>query len=106
MSGGHFDYSYIRIESLAEQLERELSGKDSDDHSSPFISSFSPETIERLIRCQKLLHDAAKIAHDVEWLFSGDYGEETFAREVDPLIRPFNLGQPHLTKHNKSLWTL
>lgn len=75
MSGGHFDYSYIRIEALADQLEQELAGEN--------INSFSSETLERLRRCERFLHSAARVAHDVEWLFSGDYGEETFAKLID-----------------------
>lgn len=55
MSGGHFSYCYSQVDSMAEEL---LRSKD------PLHQAFG-----------KHLFLVAKAMHDVEWVYSCDYGE-------------------------------
>lgn len=63
MSGGSYDYFYIKIEEFANEL------------------SISPSEPERLA-FKELLLKVAKAAHDIEWVDSGDYGT---GRELDSI---------------------
>lgn len=55
MSGGSYDYKYMKVEELADEIE---------EHStSPTRKAFA-----------KHLRDVANACHDIEWVDSGDYG--------------------------------
>ncbi len=69
MSGGHFDYLQFRIEDVAGDLKREIA-----DH----LTNDESITTERLKETVLTLEKAAIMLHRVDWLFSGDDGEESF----------------------------
>jgi hypothetical protein len=75
MSGGSFDYAYIRTASFADDLEARL-----DEG-----SDWDAATVERLL----LVINAARLAavgmHAAEWLYSSDIGEETFMKRTQEL---------------------
>ena len=81
MSGGHFDYKCYSIAQFADELQHEIdtnkyqSKKDSDFNG----NNFSDETIEKLSFPQKLVKLSGELAREIEWLYSGDHGEESFA---------------------------
>jgi hypothetical protein len=94
MSGGHFEYKQYQVGELAEEINRiickvyktRIDIKDSpDDPSDPnYVWDryylFTDETITKLIEARDTLRKAAEMAQRVDWLISGDDGEESFHR--------------------------
>lgn len=103
MSGGHFDYSQYKIGEIADSIEDYLNGHslDEDDlmdldspycyrekeecdyckehkHSMPNRYGYSEETIKEFQKGLKLLRMAQIYAQRIDWLLSGDDGEESF----------------------------
>ena len=72
MSGGYFNYNCFRISQFADDLDHEIKENGRN------IDVLSDETIEILTRCCQEIADAGEIAKEIEWLFSGDHGEESF----------------------------
>lgn len=58
MSGGSYDYAFQKLEDLAGSIVKRRDNK-----------------ITRL-RVSKLLKELADICHDIEWIDSGDYGDD------------------------------
>ena len=95
MSGGHFDYWQYHIDRIAEDVKDvivknnvEVPGRnhqpwdyDSDGNLydwSKYYYCFSPETIEKFKEAYSKLQEAYIYAQRIDWLLSGDDGEETF----------------------------
>jgi hypothetical protein len=76
MSGGHFDYAYMRAVQFADELERDLR------EPKEWLGDFKPETIQELHGVVTQVRRTASIMKEVEWLFSGDSGEDTFLAEL------------------------
>lgn len=80
MSGGHLtdlQYSQFRINDLIEGIERELEKNlqpitEDDDH------RYSEETIAEFKTGLDILRKAFVYAHRIDYLVSGDDGEESF----------------------------
>jgi hypothetical protein len=81
MSGGSFDYAYARMHEFAEELRDMLSqqGQRKDGWE---IGTWNPEVAVKLEEISHIVDYAAKLAKEVEWLYSGDTGEETFMWRV------------------------
>lgn len=79
MSGGHFDYSCFRISQFVEELQHELDTNETR-------AELSDDTIKVLKECQKIIEKAGKLAREVEWLYSGDHGEESFLKIVESIL--------------------
>jgi len=75
MSGGHFDYAYMRVHQFADELERDLRGKD-------WVQDFGPEVLMELEVIVNRAREMALVMKEVEWLFSGDTGPESFIAEI------------------------
>lgn len=89
MSGGHFEYNCFRISQFAEDLQHELDincSEERDNYNDPIGSCYEPETIEMLINAQAVIAYAGKISREIEWLYSGDHGEESFRKIVNNII--------------------
>ena len=89
MSGGYFDYNQWRLEDMADQIDRMIENNDSDeadDYGCRRGRGYSPETIARFQETRAALKRAAKMAHRVDWLLSGDDSEESFHRRWDEEI--------------------
>ena len=79
MSGGHFDYNQSYISSIADDLESSLK----DD-------SFSPETLLEFRKGYNLLRLAYVYAQRIDWLLSGDDGEDNFHRRLKQDLERLN----------------
>ncbi len=90
MSGGSFDYNCFKISRFAEELKNRIDENDHEDEYG-YTSRFNKKTISELTRCQKIIELAGKLAHDIEWLYSGDIGEETFMKRLDETLMNFSL---------------
>lgn len=81
MSGSHYDYKYINISQLADELERDINLNNEKDEFG-YAPNFGTLTIATLKKCLAIIRLASNIGREVEWLYSGDYGEETFLKEI------------------------
>ena len=79
MSGGSFDYAFHKVNDFIEQLKQEIKINNIQD-SDGYARNFSDETINELQGICKSLTLMSSLMKDVEWLYSGDIGEDTFVR--------------------------
>lgn len=85
MSGGHFDYGCFRISQFAEELRHELDLNDCTEKNSygdEIGQHFESETIDNLKRSLEIIELAGKLAYEIEWLYSGDHGEDSFNKII------------------------
>ncbi len=91
MSGGHFDYDQYRITTIADSIEsvieknkKPIDPRDKDNYWSDqeFYYDFSDEVIEKFKEGLTILRQAAVYAQHIDWLLSGDDGEESFLRRL------------------------
>jgi hypothetical protein len=92
MSGGHFEYKQYTIDEIAEEIDRVIAKvyktrkevedipKDPDhpDYNWDRWYDFSDETLAKFIEARDTIRRAAKMAQRVDWLLSGDDGEDSF----------------------------
>jgi Holliday junction resolvase RusA-like endonuclease len=89
MSGGHFEYKQYDIFEIAREIERLIKFNDSDqvneygDRISRISREYSGETITKFKIAIDILSQAAIMAQRIDWLVSGDDGEETFHQRWD-----------------------
>ena len=86
MSGGFFDYTQYKMCSAGEQLEEVIDLVDIGAHP----VDYSEETLEEFRKARIALEVAVAYLHRVDWLLSGDDGEETFHERLrDDLLNIF-----------------
>jgi hypothetical protein len=81
MSGGYFNYDQYRIQYIADMIEQFILNNDSeelDPYKYPIGRHYSKETITEFEVGLKHLRKAIIYAQRIDWLVSGDDGEETF----------------------------
>jgi hypothetical protein len=81
MSGGYFEHQQYRLEAMADQIEDVIyknTGNDPDE----YYHNYSEETLENLKRAVWLLKRTQTYVHRIDWLLSGDDGEETFHKRL------------------------
>ena len=102
MSGGHFEYAQYKIADIYNSIEEYLNGREIDDddvdwyikehylseeeityirnnhRTIPNESEFSEETLAEFKKAVHILKQAEIYAQRIDWLLSGDDGEETF----------------------------
>ena len=83
MSGGHFEYQQYNINEIAEGVGKLIS------ENGEYWYDFSDETISEFKQALQVLNQAYVYAQRIDWLVSGDDGEESFherlAEELDKL---------------------
>ena len=108
MSGGHFDYQQYSIEDIANSIEDYLCGRELDEsdiesyindfwelptdeekawirkhqRTLPNLYEYSPETIHEMKKGLEILRKAYIYAQRIDWLLSGDDGEDSFHRRL------------------------
>jgi hypothetical protein len=78
MSGGAFNYNDYHITGIADQIEEFI--RDNEDRSE---YRYSEATIQRFREAVKLLREAGVYVHRIDWLVSGDDGEDTFHKRLE-----------------------
>lgn len=76
MSGGHFDYQQYRLTDIASLIEEAIARNVSDEY------SFTLETIAEFRKAVKALRVALVYTQRIDWLLSGDDGEDTFRERL------------------------
>lgn len=82
MSGGAFDYIQYRIEQAADQVNSEIRRCDPDrlPDEYGYKREYLQETLAKFRECESTLRKAAVMLQRVDWLVSGDDGEDSFHR--------------------------
>ena len=90
MSGGHFDYQQYRLHDIATMIDELIASNDDeslDEFGNRRGRGYGPEIIERFKLASYTLKRSGTMAQRIDWLVSGDDGEESFLRrwieEVD-----------------------
>ncbi len=85
MSGGHFNYKQYYLLDMADDIGSEILTNDStekDQWGSDIVRHYSPETIEEFERAMVILKMAYVYAQRIDWLLSGDDGEDSFHKRL------------------------
>jgi hypothetical protein len=85
MSGGHFQYKQWEIGNIADEVEQLILTNDSeelDEWGYRKGSHFTPETIAEFKKGLTVLRQAFVYAQRIDWLVSGDDGEDSFLRRL------------------------
>ena len=92
MSGGHFQYRQFQIEQIASEIDELIESND-DETTNEWGDKkgygFLPEIIERFKEASHTLKQAAEMAQRIDWLVSGDDGEDSFMRRWNEEVRPY-----------------
>jgi hypothetical protein len=94
MSGGHFDYQQYRIEDIARSIEELIKSNDDESLNEWGFrrgNGYSAETIEKFKTAVDTLRKAAVMAQRVDWLVSGDDGEDSFHHRWDEELKEIKL---------------
>jgi hypothetical protein len=85
MSGGHFQYKQWEIQNIADEVEQLILTNDSeelDEWGYRKGSHFTPEIIAEFKKGLTVLRQAYVYAQRIDWLVSGDDGEDSFLRRL------------------------
>lgn len=92
MSGGRFEYQQYRIENIAVEIDEIIARNDDmiEDDCGELLhgGGYSPEIIEKFREAAHTLRQAAEMAQRVDWLVSGDDGDESFLKRWAEEVRP------------------
>jgi hypothetical protein len=95
MSGGHFDYKQSSLYDIASQIDEIIASNDSTElnrYGQEIGYHFPPDIIAKFDETRKTLRFAAAMAQRVDWLLSGDDGEESFrSRWEDTVKSPYGI---------------
>jgi hypothetical protein len=73
MSGGHFNYDQYKIQQIADEVEQLIINE---------VCPYSAETIEEFKKGLLALKQAHIYTQRIDWLVSGDDGEESFHKRL------------------------
>lgn len=109
MSGGHFDYTEYNIRDIFEDIEKEIRNNGKIKTSSELKKEgwrdsdwyekypedlkhyeYPEEVIEEFKKGVEILKKAYIYAHRIDWLLSGDDGEESFLSRLKEELNKIN----------------
>ena len=83
MSGGHFDYKQYTINDIADTIKDVINNKRMYNEEWDFmINDYSDETFVEFEKGLELLRQASIYTQRIDWLISGDDGEESFHKRL------------------------
>ena len=84
MSGGYFNYEQYKLSYIADEIDHLIIEHEnkSEEESDNFGYEFSDETITEFKKGLEYLRLAQIYAHRIDWLVSGDDGEEFFHKRL------------------------
>ena len=94
MSGGHFDYKQYQLGYIADDIEQFILTNDSTEtnqYGDRVGAGYSKETIDEFQKAIYFLNVALIYAQRIDWLVSGDDGEETFHSRLQEDLAKFHL---------------
>jgi len=90
MSGGHFDYKQHHLLDMAESIGSAIFNNDSEEPSEwgdNIGKRYNPETIAEFEKAVKALKLAYVYAQRIDWLLSGDDGEDSFHKRLQAQLK-------------------
>jgi len=105
MSGGRFDYNDWHVYAVAESIDNELSkmGKEIPEDERGYYYYFDgkypdyPDEVKQQFRkAVRYLRIAYILVHRIDWLLSGDHGEDTFLEILDYDLKEIGLSLDNL----------
>lgn len=89
MSGGHFNYVQCRFREVAEELSEMFTPGNEN-----FCGEYSKETLQQFEIAKKFIETSAVYLQRIDWLVSGDDGEDTFHERLrDDLVELVEQGR-------------
>jgi hypothetical protein len=82
MSGGSFNYAFGLLYDFADELASRIENHDKPNEYGELPYSFDPPTLAKLREILQLACYTADLMRQVEWLYSGDIGVDTFMESV------------------------
>jgi hypothetical protein len=85
MSGGHFNYAQYNFVMIAEEIEQLIEKNDCNDKNQwgdVIGNHYSRETMREFDKAVSLLKEAYVYVQRIDWLVSGDDGEDSFHRRL------------------------
>ena len=93
MSGGHFNYVQFQLPNVVEEIENIIKinkeGPKTED-GDYYEYGFSDETIAKFKQAVHCIKQAEQMIQRVDWLVSGDDGEESFHKRWDEELMKVN----------------
>jgi hypothetical protein len=90
MSGGYFNYTDSHLSMIADEIEELVENNNSTEVDSwgyKVGRDYSPEVIEVFKKTLGILKKASIYVHEIDYLVSGDNGEEGFLRNVKSKLK-------------------
>lgn len=85
MSGGHFNYDQYKISQMADQIEDLIfhnGSQERDGYGELRHQEYAPDIVEEFKAAANKLREACVYAQRIDWLVSGDDGEDSFRRRL------------------------
>jgi hypothetical protein len=95
MSGGYFNHKQYELAYISDAIRDKIESNDSkhvDSWGSVVGRNYGEETLKRLKECVAFLCIAKIYAHRIDWLLSGDDGEDSFHARLNAELAEFGLG--------------
>ena len=86
MSGGHFNYKQYELGHMADEIEQLIldnGSEEVDEYGDRKSYDYSPETIEAFNYARIALLHVQIYVQRIDWLVSGDDGEDSFHRRLE-----------------------
>lgn len=90
MSGGHFNYKQHHLLDIADDIGSAVLNNDSTEKNEwgdNIGNRYSPETIEEFERAMVVLKMAYVYTQRIDWLLSGDDGEDSFHKRLQAQLK-------------------
>ena len=90
MSGGHFNYKQDSLLDMVDDVRFAIlinEGKERMSGGNNIGNRFSPETINEFEKAVKALKLAYVYAQRIDWLLSGDDGEDSFHKRLQTQLK-------------------
>ena len=90
MSGGHFNYKQHHLLEITEDIDSAIfnnNSKEKNEFGDNIGNRYSPETIDEFEKAVKVLKIAYVYAQRIDWLLSGDDGEDSFHKRLQAQLR-------------------
>jgi len=107
MSGGYFNNKEYELIYISDAIRDRIESNDSthaDSYGGVINRNYSEETLKRLKECVGFLHIAKIYTHRIDWLLSGDDGEDSFHARLNAELTEFGLGPEDGTPLPPAKW--
>jgi len=95
MSGGHFDYNQYRINDIADKLRVRIAIA----RTKPSHYGYSDKFLEEMIKGYNMAMETAARIHRIDWVLSGDDGDDTYVEALSEDISKIEFDDPKRDKY-------